>query len=56
MADRMLLVVKEVAPALFAKAGPACAHGACSEGKMTCGKAAGVREKYQNLVPGGGHG
>lgn len=56
LADKMLLLVKEVAPALFAKAGPGCAYGACSEGKMTCGKAAQVREKYQNLVPGGPHG
>ncbi len=46
LADSMLELVKEVAPTLFKKAGPSCVAGACPEGKMTCGKAALMREKY----------
>ena len=29
--------VMNVAPALFKNSGPACLHGKCSEGAMTCG-------------------
>ncbi len=46
LADEMLKLVKEVAPTLFKKAGPSCVAGPCPEGKMTCGKAALMREKY----------
>lgn len=53
LAWRMLSLVCEVAPALFANAGPACVRGACSEGKMTCGKAAGVRKQHEKIVKGG---
>jgi len=56
LADEMLRLVAGVAPALFAAAGPACAHGACSEGKMTCGRAAEVREHYQTLLSEAKHG
>ena len=49
VAEQMLKLVKEVAPAVFAKAGPPCVKGACPEGKMTCGKAAEVRDKYAAL-------
>ncbi|MEG1782093.1 MAG: FAD-dependent thymidylate synthase [Oscillospiraceae bacterium] len=49
LADEMLKLVWEVAPALFQKAGPPCASGACPEGKMTCGKAAQMREKYAEI-------
>ncbi len=49
LADDMLRLVYGVAPSLFAKAGPGCVSGACPEGKMTCGKAAAVREKYNKL-------
>lgn len=39
VADEMLRLCREAAPALFANAGPACVtEGRCSEGKMTCGK------------------
>ena len=39
VADEMLRLCREAAPSLFAHAGPACvSEGACSEGKMTCGK------------------
>ncbi len=46
VAEKMLMLVREVAPALFAYAGPPCLRGACPEGKMSCGKAAEMREKY----------
>lgn len=46
VADEMLRLVKEVAPTLFKKAGPSCVAGACPEGKMTCGQALSMREKY----------
>ena len=49
LADEMLRLVYPVAPALFAMAGPSCVHGACSEGSMTCGEAAAMREKYAKL-------
>ncbi len=47
VADQMLTLVKGVCPTLFKKSGPPCAFGPCSEGKMTCGKAAEMREKYR---------
>jgi len=46
MAERMLALVKSVAPTIFAKAGPGCLHAPCPEGKMTCGKIEEVRKKY----------
>ncbi len=49
VADRMLELVKPVAPDIFAQAGPACVRGACPEGKMSCGRAAQVRERYLSL-------
>lgn len=49
VAFQMLALVKEVAPAVFDKAGPPCVKGACPEGKMTCGKAREMREKYSSL-------
>jgi thymidylate synthase (FAD) len=53
LAWRMLALVLEAAPALFAHAGPACVRGACSEGKMTCGKAADIRKYHETIVKGG---
>ena len=47
LADEMLRLVKEVAPTLFAFAGPSCVAGPCPEGKMTCGRAAEMRKKYR---------
>ncbi len=46
LAEQMLLLCRDVAPALFAKAGPGCVSGPCPEGKMTCGKAAEMKNKY----------
>ncbi len=36
VADEMLRLCKEVAPEIFAKAGPGCVRGHCPEGKMGC--------------------
>lgn len=46
VATQMLFLVREVAPHIFAHAGPPCLRGACPEGKMSCGKAAVVREEF----------
>lgn len=46
MADLMLNEVKKVAPILFKYAGPNCLKGSCPEGKMSCGLAKEIREKY----------
>jgi len=49
VARRMLELVLEVAPTLFAHCGPPCVDGACPEGKMSCGRAAEVRAEYLAL-------
>ena len=46
VADQMLMLVKEVAPILFAQAGPPCVKGPCPEGKMSCGRMEEMRVKY----------
>lgn len=46
MAERMLALVKQAAPTIFAKSGPACLYAPCPEGKMTCGKVEEVRKKF----------
>ena len=50
VAEQMLREVCKVAPELFTNAGPACAHGPCCEGSMTCGKAKEMREKYNEIL------
>jgi len=47
LATEMLMQVKQLAPHLFIGAGPACVKGACPEGRMSCGKAAEMREKFR---------
>ena len=49
LAEEMYRLVYQVAPTLFRNAGPSCTCGGCTEGKMTCGKAAEVREKYRKI-------
>ena len=49
LANKMLSLVKEVSPLLFENAGPSCVRGACTEGAMSCGKAAEIRAMYKNL-------
>ena len=46
VAEQMLLECLKVAPHLFSKSGPSCLFGPCPEGKMSCGKANEMREKY----------
>ena len=48
VAQQMLLLVKDVAPHIFAKAGPGCVYGACPEGAMSCGRAAEMRAKFRS--------
>ena len=38
LAHKMLELVRPTAPYVFFDAGPSCVRGACSEGKMTCGR------------------
>lgn len=38
MADKMLSIVKNIAPNVFLNAGPPCVIGACPEGELSCGK------------------
>ena len=52
VADQMLALALKVAPDLFKKAGPPCLNGPCPEGKMTCGLAKDVKEKYAKLKNG----
>ncbi len=49
VAIQMLALVKKVAPDLFAVSGPSCIRGACSEGKMSCGKAEEVRSYFKRI-------
>jgi len=46
LAEEMLHLVKEVAPVIFAEAGPECLVGPCPEGKLSCGQRAEVRKRY----------
>ena len=52
LAEQMFKLVYEVAPALFATAGPSCVVGPCPEGKMSCGRADEVRAYYAALKEG----
>lgn len=52
VAKEMLRQVSEVAPTLFAAAGPSCVTGRCPEGKMSCGKMREVQEEYRLLKEG----
>lgn len=47
LAWEMLKICREEAPVLFQSAGPSCVRGACSEGKMTCGRAAEVKRRHE---------
>ena len=50
VAWQMLKLAARVAPNIFITAGPTCCGGVCSEGKMSCGKAAEVKEKRRTLL------
>lgn len=47
LAEQMYRLVLAVAPTLFSHAGPACLFGPCPEGKMSCGQASLVKEKFK---------
>lgn len=47
LSQKMLLLVKEVAPTLFKYAGPSCVYGKCPEGAKSCGKAAEMKKLYK---------
>lgn len=49
LAWQMLALCREAAPSLFAKSGPACLYGPCSEGKMSCGMANKMKERAKKL-------
>lgn len=49
VANEMLRLCREVAPILFANAGPGCLGGKCPEGSMCCGKMKEVREYFSKL-------
>ncbi len=49
LATEMLRQVKQIAPSIFAMAGPDCVYETCGEGVMTCGKAKDVSAYFKNL-------
>lgn len=50
VANEMLRQACGVAPRLFKNAGPSCVSGKCTEGKMSCGKAAEMKEFFAELT------
>ena len=46
LAEVIYKLCKGVAPTLFAKAGPKCAHGRCPEGQMSCGRQLEKKQMY----------
>ncbi len=41
--------LREIEPVIFNFYGPSCFVGACPEGRMTCGRALEIKEKFSNL-------
>ena len=50
LATEMHRLCMEIAPALFADAGPGCLRGACPEGEKTCGKMLQIREERKAIL------
>lgn len=50
LATEMHRLCMEVAPALFADAGPSCLRGACPEGAKSCGKALQIRQERKAML------
>ena len=50
LATRMHRLVMNVAPVLFADAGPGCLRGKCPEGEKTCGKASDIRRAREAML------
>ncbi len=49
VSTEMLKIVKNIAPNIFAFAGPPCVKGPCKEGKMSCGQSAEMRKFFKNI-------
>lgn len=49
MALEMWKCCMEISPTIFSHAVPTCVYGKCKEGKMTCGKAKEVKQKFKEL-------
>jgi len=49
LAEEMLRLCKQAAPVLFRQAGPGCVRGQCPEGSKSCGRAAEMRQKFNNM-------
>ena len=49
LAWQMYALVYPLAPSVFENAGPGCVHGACPEGKRSCGKADEVRRRLEEV-------
>ncbi len=49
LAWEMLREAYRVAPTLFAQAGPGCLNSGCPEGSRSCGQAAQIRERFQQI-------
>lgn len=52
LANEMHRLCMEVAPALFANAGPGCLRGACPEGEKSCGRTMKMREERKQMIQG----
>ena len=50
LATRMHRLVMDVAPVLFADAGPGCLRGKCPEGEKSCGRALAIRRERDELL------
>jgi len=50
LANEMHRLCMEVAPALFANAGPGCLRGACPEGEKSCGKLQEMRTQRKEML------
>ena len=50
LATRMHRLVMDVAPVLFADAGPGCLRGACPEGEKSCGQMQWIRQMRDELL------
>ena len=49
-ANDFLRKLRKISPALFSLYGPSCyTTGVCPEGKLTCGRAAEIKEKFRNM-------
>ena len=49
LAEEMFRLAHAAAPGLFETAGPSCVKGPCPEGRMSCGRAAEMRERYRAI-------